>query len=149
SLPFSVNAALEVFGTDELQAGDVVLLNDPYLGGSHLPDLTMVSPIYHRDQLVGFAANRAHHLRVGGTAPGSFYSDARENYQEGLRIPPIKLFRRGERDRRMLEFVLANCRLPHQMRIDLDSQASANRTAIDRVVHLHDRYGSDTVEKAM
>lgn len=149
SLPFSVKAAVAAFGMDGLHDGDAVILNDPYSGGSHLPDITIVSPIVVDQCIVGFAANRAHHLDVGGTVPGSFYSEARENYQEGLRISPIKLFSRGSRDDRLLELILTNCRLPEQMRIDLESQVSANRTAIDRLRRLHLRYGSEVVHGAM
>jgi N-methylhydantoinase B len=149
SMPFSVRDAVEAFGIDGFAPGDAVLLNDPYKGGSHLPDVTIVSPIFASGELVGFAANRAHHLDVGGTVPGSFYASATENYQEGLRITPVKLFRAGELDEHLLDMVLANCRLPVQMRMDLQSQVSANRTAIERVRLLADRYGLATVEAAV
>jgi N-methylhydantoinase B len=149
SLPFSVQYAVEAFGEDGFQPGDAVVLNDPYRGGSHLPDITIVSPIFVGERIVGFAANRAHHLDVGGTVPGSFYAHATENYQEGLRITPVKLFRAGVRDDHLLELVLNNCRLPEQMRMDLQSQVSANTTAIDRMRHLVERYGADVVEGSM
>jgi N-methylhydantoinase B len=149
SLPFSVRYAIESFADEGFVPGDAVLLNDPYRGGSHLPDVTIVSPIFAAGELVGFAANRAHHLDVGGTAPGSFYAYATENYQEGLRITPVKLFRAGELDERLLEMVLANCRLPKQMRMDLQSQVSANRTAITRVQELVERYGARTIADAV
>jgi N-methylhydantoinase B len=149
SLPFSVRYAVEEFDSEGFEPGDAVLLNDPYRGGSHLPDVTIVSPIFAKNRLVGFAANRAHHLDVGGTAPGSFYAEATENYQEGLRITPVKLFRGGRRDDHLLELVLNNCRLPDQMRMDLESQVSANRTAIERVTQLVDRYGVETIDQAM
>ncbi len=149
SLPFSVQYAVDAFGRDGFAPGDAVLLNDPYRGGSHLPDVTMVSPIFAGMTLVGFAANRAHHLDIGGTVPGSFYAHATENYQEGLRITPVKLFRGGTRDDHLLKLVLNNCRLPDQMRMDLESQASANRTAIERVAHIVERYGLDVVKAAM
>jgi N-methylhydantoinase B len=149
SLPFSVRYAIAAFAEEGLQPGDAVLLNDPYQGGSHLPDVTIVSPIFLGDRLVGYAANRAHHLDVGGTAPGSFYAYATENYQEGLRITPVKLFRAGKRDSRLLDLVLNNCRLPKQMRMDLESQVSANRTAIARMTELVERHGIETVEVAM
>jgi N-methylhydantoinase B len=149
SLPFSVRYAIDAFGRDGFEPGDAVLLNDPYRGGSHLPDVTIVSPIFVAGELVGFAANRAHHLDVGGTVPGSFYAAATENYQEGLRITPVKLHRAGVVDERLLELVLNNCRLPEQMRMDLQSQVSANRTAIDRVHALVARYGTDTYRSAV
>jgi N-methylhydantoinase B len=149
SLSFSVAYAREAFREEGLAEGDTVLMNDPYRGGSHLPDLTMVSPIFHGGRLVAFAANRAHHLDVGGAVPGSFYPEATDNHQEGLRIAPVKLFRAGLRDAHLLRLITENSRLPAQMRIDLESQVSANRTAIERVRQIVDRYGAEAVSDAM
>lgn len=149
SLSFSVKAATDAFAMSELHPGDMVILNDPYLGGTHLNDVTLVAPIFVGGELVGWAANRAHHLDVGGTVPGSFYSAARENYQEGLRISPMKLVDAGELDHRLVGMIVGNCRLPAQMRVDLQSQISANRTAIIRVEDLIVRYGSAVVRDAM
>jgi N-methylhydantoinase B len=149
SLPFSVRYAIEAFADEGFAPGDAVLLNDPYRGGSHLPDVTIVSPIFAAGELVGYAANRAHHLDVGGTVAGSFYAEATENYQEGLRITPIKLYRAGVLDERLLELVLNNCRLPRFMRMDLQSQVSANSTAINRVRELVERYGAAVVRAAV
>ena len=149
SLSFSVRFAAEAFAEEGFERGDSVLMNDPYRGGSHLPDVTLVTPIFDGDEIVAYAANRAHHLDVGGAAPGSFYSAARENYQEGLRITPVKLVRGGVRDTRIFDLVVANCRLPDQMRVDLESQISANRTARRRMTELIGRYGSERVRVAM
>lgn len=149
ALSFSVFHARAAFAGEGLKEGDTVIMNDPYLGGSHLPDITMVSPIFHMGELVAWAANRAHHLDVGGTMPGSFFSGATDNYQEGLRISPMKLFSAGERDARLLHLITENSRLPAQMRVDLESQVSANRTAIERVKALHERYGTRMVKSAM
>jgi N-methylhydantoinase B len=149
SLSFSVAAVRGEFGQEGLHAGDTVVMNDPYLGGSHLPDVTMVSPIFHGDELVAWAANRAHHLDVGGAVPGSFYPSARDHYQEGLRISPSKLFSAGVRDTRLLRLITANSRLPAQMRVDMESQVSANRRAIVRVLGLVERYGAPVVGEAM
>jgi N-methylhydantoinase B len=149
SLSFSVFHARAAFAKEGLQEGDTVIMNDPYLGGSHLPDITMVSPIYHEGEAVAWAANRAHHLDVGGAMPGSFFSGATDNYQEGLRISPMKLFRGGVRDVQLLHLVTENSRLPEQMQVDLESQVSANRTAIERVARLMERYGGQLVKEAM
>jgi N-methylhydantoinase B len=149
SLSFSVTAAREAFADEGLERGDTVVMNDPYRGGSHLPDVTMVSPIFHAGELVAYAANRAHHLDIGGAVPGSFFPSARDNLQEGLRISPVKLFRAGERDTDLLRLIIENSRLPGQMRIDLESQVSANRTAIERVGALIERHGRDTVQTTM
>ncbi len=149
ALSFSVFHARAAFAQEGLQEGDTVIMNDPYRGGSHLPDVTMVSPILHEGETVAYAANRAHHLDVGGAVPGSFFSGATDNYQEGLRISPMKLFRAGERDVHLLQLVSENSRLPQQMRVDMESQVSANRTAIERVGALHERYGAQVVSAAM
>jgi N-methylhydantoinase B len=149
ALSFSVFHARAAFAKEGLREGDTVIMNDPYLGGSHLPDITMVSPIFHAGETVAWAANRAHHLDVGGTMPGSFFSGATDNYQEGLRISPMKLFRGGVRDVHLLQLVTENSRLPAQMRVDLESQVSANRTAIERVGRLLERYGAPMMREAM
>jgi N-methylhydantoinase B len=94
AMPFSVAAALERFPPERLEPGDAVLVNDPFRGGAHLPDLTLVSPVFWDGELVAFAANRAHHADVGGARAGSVAADSTEIYQEGLRIPPVK-FARG------------------------------------------------------
>lgn len=149
SLPYSVRYTIEEIGFEHLAPGDTVVLNDPFRGGSHLPDVTMVTPIFFGGEIVGYGANRAHHLDVGGTVPGGFYARATENYQEGLRIPPLKLMRRGKLDDQIMRFILANVRLPEQMSADLKSQVSANFTAVKRVLELHERYGTKTIRRAM
>lgn len=139
AMPFSVKAALEEL--KELEPGDVVVLNDPFRGGAHLPDLTFVTPIFRRDELVGYAANRAHHADVGGMRPGSLPADASEIYQEGLRIPPVKLWRRGRLDRDLREIVLANVRTPRERLGDLRAQYAANETGRKRLLELVEHYG--------
>ncbi|MBD3924267.1 hydantoinase B/oxoprolinase family protein [Nocardioides cavernae] len=149
SMAFATDAVVRAFAEEGLEPGDMVILNDPYIGGTHLPDVTLVAPIFFKDDLLGFAVNRAHHLDIGGTVPGSFFSAAQENYQEGLRIAPIKLVRRGEVDPHLLELIVGNTRLPAQLKVDLAAQMSANRTAIRRLTDLADRYGPDEVQSAM
>lgn len=149
SLSFSVDSVRTAYTTDELASGDMVILNDPYIGGTHLPDVTIVAPIHADGRVIGYAANRAHHVDIGGTAPGSFFAAATENYQEGLRISPIKIMRAGQLDDRLVELLVANCRLPDQVRVDLQSQISANRAAIHRVQDLAKRYGVDVVADSM
>jgi N-methylhydantoinase B len=149
SLPFSVNHAIEEIGRDRLEPGDSVVLNDPFRGGSHLPDVTLVTPIFLDGELIGFGANRAHHLDIGGTVAGSFYAQARENYQEGLRLPPTKLVKRGALDEEIMAVIQANVRLPRQTRADLLSQWSANLSAASRLAELVGRYGRATVEACM
>ncbi len=152
AMPLSVKAAVERFGAD-LRPGDLIVLNDPFRGGTHLPDITMVSPVYedganHPSPLLGFVASRAHHADVGGMTPGSM-SVAREIYQEGLIIPPVKLVRGGEMDRDILDLILSNVRTPEERHGDLLAQMAANRRGSDRLLDLVTRYGLDEVDDAM
>jgi N-methylhydantoinase B len=133
----------------EPQPGDVFVLNDPYTGGTHLPDLTMVSPMAPGDDIVGYAVTRAHHSDVGGSRPGSMPSDSREIYQEGLVIPPLRLARDGEDVAEAMELILANVRTPEVRRGDLRAQMAANRLAALRLGELIERRGADTVAAAM
>ena len=119
SMPASVAAAIDRFG-DGLAPGAQVLLNDPFAGGTHLNDLTLVAPVHADGRLVGWVANRAHHADVGGAAPGSLPADAVEVYEEGLRIPPVVL------DDGVRAVLLANSRTPDERRGDLDAQVGAN-----------------------
>jgi N-methylhydantoinase B/oxoprolinase/acetone carboxylase alpha subunit len=126
SMPASVNAAIDVFG-DRLRPGQQVLLNDPFAGGTHLNDLTLIAPCFVEGRLVGWAANRAHHADVGGMAPGSIPPEATDIHQEGLRIPPVLL---TDEVRALLA---ANSRTPDERRGDLDAQEGANRVGVERL----------------
>ena len=156
AMPFSVAAAVDAFEGD-LQPGDAVLLNDPFRGGAHLPDLTLVSPVFDPEtldaegeepRLVAYAANRAHHADIGGSTAGSVAADSTEIYQEGLRIPPVKLFESGEANEDVFEMILANVRTPDERRGDIRAQEAANETARQRVHELVDDYGADTLAAA-
>ncbi|MFB0690347.1 hydantoinase B/oxoprolinase family protein [Agrobacterium pusense] len=126
SMGFHVKQCLrQMGGTGVIDDGDLMISNDPYSGGSHLPDITVFKPIFCEGQLVAFAANRAHHSDVGGWSPGSFTADAEEIFQEGLRIPPVRLIRRGQLQEDLLAFVLRNVRDPESMRGDLFAQIAA------------------------
>src|SRR5436309_6490432 len=138
SMPRAVEAALAL---GPLAPGDVVLLNDPYAGGTHLPDLTLVSPVFlprARGRGVSapdfVVASRAHHADIGGAAPGSMPL-AREVYEEGLRLPPVFLARGGHIQRDVMSLVLANVRTPDERRADLAAQLGAQATGERR---LHD-----------
>jgi N-methylhydantoinase B len=111
------------------QPGDVFALNDPYTGGTHLPDITLVSPIAVRDRPVGYAVTRAHHSDVGGMVPGSMPSGSRDLWQEGLVIPPVRVVRGGRLDEDLFALILANSRTPRLRRGDL---AGADRRQPDR-----------------
>ncbi|MGF1471274.1 MAG: hydantoinase B/oxoprolinase family protein [Rubrobacteraceae bacterium] len=127
------------------EPGDVYALNDPYSGGTHLPDITLVSPVASEDEIVGYAVTRAHHSDVGGMSPGSMPSDSREIYQEGIIIPPVRLVHDGEYVEEILDLILANVRTPDLRRGDLRAQIAANNLAQTRVSELIERRGRDMV----
>ena len=148
SMPLSVAAALQSF--PDLADGDVVALNDPFRGGTHLPDITLVSPVFLPEQVTpfGFVACRAHHADVGGMTPGSM-PVAREIYQEGLIIPPVRLVRAGQIDQGLLDLILANVRTPQERLGDLWAQIAANRRGAARLVEMVARYGAAEVSDEM
>jgi N-methylhydantoinase B len=148
AMPYSVAAAIEAFPPAELEDGDAVLLNDPFHGGAHLPDMTLVTPVFVEDELVAIAANRAHHADVGGGRAGSVAADSTEIYQEGLRVPPVKLYEDGEPVEAVFDLLLTNVRTPDERRGDFRAQRAANRTAVERVRDLADRHGFDTLRAA-
>ena len=125
--------------------GDVFAINDPYSGGTHLPDITLVSPISYEDDILGFAVTRAHHSDVGGMRPGSMPSDSREVYQEGIIIPPVRLVQGGEYVQDVLDLLLANVRTPAIRRGDLRAQIAANNIAEERIGELIERRDKETV----
>jgi N-methylhydantoinase B/oxoprolinase/acetone carboxylase alpha subunit len=147
AMPLSVRAAREAF---ELAPGDVALLNDPFRGGTHLPDITAVAPVYiggsRRPSF--FLANRAHHADVGGMSPGSMPM-AREIYQEGIRIPPVKIQRAGKLDRDLLNLLLANVRTPVEREGDLLAQLASIQRGASRLGELVAKYGRARVDANM
>ena len=147
AMPLSVRHATQAF---DLQPGDVAILNDPFRGGTHLPDITAVSGIFVRGSRTPafYVANRAHHADVGGMSPGSMPL-AREIYQEGLRIPPVLLARRGRFDRPLLDLILSNVRTPVEREGDLLAQCMAIRRGEQRLHDLVHKYGMPTVRRNM
>jgi len=143
SMPMSVKSALDSFQSS-LEPGDVIILNDPFRGGTHLPDITLVNPVFVDKTLIGFVANRAHHADVGGITPGSM-PIAREIFQEGLIIPPIKLFSAGNLCQAVLDLILANVRTPEERSGDLWAQIAANQRGASRLQELIQHYGIDEV----
>ncbi len=141
AMPEAVKA---IIGRDP-KPGDVFAINDPYSGGTHLPDITLVSPVAYEDEIVGYAVTRAHHSDVGGMRPGSMPSDSREIYQEGIIIPPVRLVQGGEYVADVLNLLLANVRTPDLRRGDLRAQIAANRIAEERLGELIERRGKETI----
>jgi N-methylhydantoinase B len=145
SLPRAVEAALALA---PFAPGDTVMLNDPWEGGTHLPDITLVSPVFLGGARPDFfVASRAHHADVGGGAPGSMPL-AREIYEEGFRIPPVRLEREGVLDRDVMRLLLANVRTPRERRADLDAQRGAQETGARRLAALAAREGRTALRRA-
>jgi N-methylhydantoinase B len=130
----------------QLDDGDVLLVNDPFIAGAHLPDITVIAPIYSGSRLIGYAASRAHHSDVGGMEPGSMPGRSQELFQEGLVIPPVKLMRQGRMQDDVLAIVLANVRTPDERRGDLNAQIAAVGIGCRRMLELVDKYGADELE---
>jgi len=166
AMPISVKSAIERL---TLAPGDVVILNDPYTGGSHLPDITIITPVFYPPphhtkntkedapqpprslappQLFGFVANRAHHADVGGMTPGSMPL-SQELYQEGVIIPPLKLVEAGRLNQGLMGLLLANVRTPEERAGDLRAQLAANNKGVERMIEVVDRYGQTEVRYYM
>ena len=144
SMHYAVLACYASLGRENIHEGDVYLLNDPYRGGTHLPDITLITPLFHEGELVMFAGNRAHHSDVGGSVPGSFPLSS-EIFEEGIRFPPVKFFDRGRRVDSILEILLSNVRTPQEVEGDLEAQFAANHAGLNGVHRLMGRYGRDVV----
>ena len=149
AMALTVEFVVLYFGLDNIAPGDVYLVNDPYRGGGHLPDVALIRPVFAEDNLLGFAVNRAHHLDIGGMAVAGFPGTARSVYQEGLRIPPIRWFDKGIENRDIIEFVTLNVRFPHDQWGDFQAQLASTRTAERRLLRLAERYGAEHVQAAM
>jgi len=147
SMPMSVRAAVDAL---DLGRGDIALLNDPFAGGTHLPDITTVMPVFLGDRKKPsfYVSTRAHHADVGGMYAGSM-GPCREIYQEGLRIPPVRIARGGEIDPDMLALVLSNVRTPAEREGDLTAQIGASRIGSQRLLEMVGKYGMRKVEKYM
>jgi N-methylhydantoinase B len=148
SIPVHLGAmpeAVEAVRARGAVAGEVWLVNDPYRGGTHLPDLTMISPIAVEGAVGAYAVTRAHHADVGGMAPGSMPAGSRELLQEGLVIPPVRLVAGGEPVRDMIALVLANTRTPDEREGDLRAQLAAHRLAERRLGEVVERHGAGLV----
>jgi N-methylhydantoinase B/oxoprolinase/acetone carboxylase alpha subunit len=137
AMPLSVQASLINI---EFEEGDLVILNHPYRGGTHLPDITCITPVFVNNRLTFFSANRAHHSDVGGMSPGSMPL-ASEIFQEGLIIPPVKLMRKDRVDPNVMNLILANVRTPDERQGDLLAQIAANHKGRTRLLEVIEKYG--------
>ena len=144
AIPEAMESVLSFYG-DDLNEGDVVIMNDPYHGGMHLPDIFMFMPIFEGGKRRAFAVVICHHTDVGGRVPGSNASDSTEIYQEGLRIPPLKLYERGVLNRTLERLIKINVRVPDRVWGDLSAQFAAAQVGKRGLEKLMQRYGADEV----
>jgi N-methylhydantoinase B len=147
-LPWTVRSAMEKMG-GSLAEGDIILVNDPYAGGTHLNDVTLIYPVFRDGRLIFFPAVRAHWADVGGMVPGSMSGKATEIYQEGIRIPPIKIREGGRMNEWALDLMLANMRVPDERLGDFEAGLSACRVAEKRIHEICARYGLDMLNEAV
>ena len=146
-MQFATEAVIEL--RNDLGPGDIVIQNDPYLGGTHLMDVKMVMPFYYRGRPWCYLSNTGHWPDTGGMVPGGFNSTATEIQQEGLRLPPVKLMEGGELCQDIIDIILTNIRVPEERIGDIRAQIGALRTGEKRLTALLDRYGATTVEAAI
>lgn len=140
----------EKFPLDQIYPGDIFISNDPYRGGgSHLPDVAMAAPVFHEGKLVMFVGNIAHHADIGGSSPGSMAGDMTEIYQEGLRIPPIKIFEKDKRLEDVFELILLNVRVPKERMGDYNAHFASLQLGVRRIASLYDRWGEEILSQAM
>jgi N-methylhydantoinase B len=148
SLGWAVKKGLENLHWD-LKSGDMVLLNDPYLAGTHLPDMTLIAPVFYEKELIGYVVNKAHHSDIGGKIPGSMSSDATELYQEGLIVPPVRFVKKGKIDKEISSLLLSNVRTPEIQMGDLQAQVAANILGTRRLKSLAEEHGVERLNEAM
>lgn len=142
---FSVRAVLEKY-RGNIADGDVFIINDPYWGGNHLPDIGIITPVFHQGELMFFAVSRAHHGDIGGSTAGSYNPKATEIFQEGLRIPPLKLFAQGNIIPEVMDLITYNTRNPEMIKSDLLAQMGANQIGKQRIFTLCAKYANPVVK---
>lgn len=144
--PATVQGLLDMYTLADMRPGDVFITNHPYLGGSaHVPDMAVITPVFHGNQVVAFCANMAHKSDLGAIVPGGGSAQATEIYHEGILFPPLKYFSEGKLVRQVQEILRANSRTPDLVLGDLHGQIGANRLGVDRMIALMDKYGEQTV----
>ena len=148
SMPLGVRNTVSLLRARAQHPGDVFIVNDPYIAGTHLNDIMVIRSLFREGEIIGYSANKAHHVDVGGRTPGSLSSDARELCEEGVRIPLLPLIREGREVSETLEMILANVRSPETTRGDLRAQIAAASLGERRVAELLEKYGRQPVEAA-
>jgi N-methylhydantoinase B len=144
TLHFKAKAVIEAFGED-INPGDVFAVNDPYLGGTHFNDVSVIRPIFHDGEVIAYAQSNGHWADVGGRVPGSFDITAKDHFGEGTRIPPVRIWQGGRYLADVARLILANTRAPEATEGDLQAQAEATRVCEREILRLVDKYGHDTL----
>jgi len=141
----AAEAVMKEYGSD-IHDGDVFIVNDPYLGGTHLADVTIIKPIFYKDELMFFAINRAHHLDIGGASAGTYNPYATEIFSEGIRIPPLRIFSDNKPIRDVMNFIKINTRFPELLESDIMSQYGSCVVGERRLMTMIEKYGVDTIK---
>jgi len=149
AMPYSVQACIKEFGIKNLESGDIILHNDPYNGGSHINDFTIMMPVFLENEIVAIPATRAHQIDAGASVPGGFAGDATEIHQEGLRLPPVKVFSRGEEVRDIWKIILSNVRVPTAVQGDIRAMVGSLKVAERRMLDFAKKYGLHTWKAAL
>ncbi len=142
----AVTRLVAAFPLEQMHPGDVYLMNDPYDGGTHIPDVSLLVPVFADGALIALAATILHHQDMGGLTPGSVPTTATEIFQEGLRLPPLRLYRQGVMDAQIMRIIALNTRTPDAFEWDLNAQISAGRIGAERVAELAGRYGAGALD---
>lgn len=139
----------ETYPEGTAEPGDIYAVNDPYAGGTHLPDIGVAAPVFHASRLVGFVITMTHHQDIGGSVPGSAGIKVHDHFAEGLRVPMLKLVNGGEPNEEVIRLMMANSRTPENMRGDLNAQMAACRTGVQRFGEICAHWGTTTVERGI
>lgn len=150
NLSYSVRCTYDTIGRENLKLGDVIICNDPYNGGgTHCPDIVVLCPAFHKDKIVGWAAFRGHTVDMGGIYPGGWYSNTTEVFQEGFRLPPVKIWVEGKPNEDVFRLIRTNTRVPDSVLGDIRAMIAGVRTAARRFDEIIKKYGLDTLQAAM
>lgn len=147
SLETTTRKLLELYPQEEFQEGDVFISNDPYMGGQHVMDVQFITPVIFEGKLVGFVADIAHQLDMGGSVPGGVAGGLTEIYQEGLRLPPVKFMRAGKEDKQLVSIIANNIRLPERTLGDFRAQTAATFVGVRHMKEVFTKYGAEVVSR--
>lgn len=148
-MPAVVKKVLEYYPPEQMQPGDAIMVNDPFVSGSHLPDISVLAPVFYQGKPVALVANLAHHVDVGGMTPGSLPVQATEIFQEGIRIPPMKVRKQGVFNDELVGFIKHNVRTPHEFEGDLQAQLAGCNVGERRLVEVYEKYGLEHMQTYM